>query len=163
MKSIKSFFAIFLLALLFTAFIFPQDKITNGFSVVEYLGTAANSSQKTAYINLSGWTQVDSVVVSIGATNETDIDTINFHLGMYTSKAFVVEAAAAVLYQAVTINIADAATDIEPLFTSNATKLTKAALRGYDGIKAVIEMASSGNDATDPNAVYILWRIYGVK
>lgn len=170
MKHSKFLFAFVLIALLFSIFSFEasaqrQTKIEKGFSVVEYLGTVANGSQETAYLDLRGWSKVDSVSVSLSATNETDVDTVNFYIGNWTpTGGFVSDAAAGVLYQASTLDVAAGGTDFLNLVTSNATKLTGVALRGCNGVKAVIEMQnSSGNDATDPNALYIAWRIYGVK
>lgn len=140
-----------------------QTKIVKGFSVVEDLGTLANSGQETAYLDLREWKTLDSVVVSLSARGEIDVDTCNFYVGNYTNDGFIVDASAGVLYQAVTLDVAASATDFLLLTTSNATKLTGTALRGVTGIKAVIEGASSGSDATDPNALYICWRIYGTK
>lgn len=161
----KNLFASLLVLFLAVAIIQPQaqTKITKGFSVVEDLGTMANSGQETAYLDLREWKTLDSVVVSLSAKGEIDIDTCNFYVGNYTNDGFIMDATAGVLYQAVTIDLAAAATDFLLLTTSNATKLTGTALRGVTGIKAVIEGASSGNDATDPNALYICWRIYGTK
>lgn len=167
MKKYIAIFAILMLVVTlfqFESFAQRQTKITKGFSVSEYLGTVANSSQETAYLDLREWSKVDSVVVSLSATNETDVDTVNFYIGNYTpTGGFVSDAAAGVLYQASTLDVAASGTDFLALLTSNATKLTGAALRGANGIKAVLEVSAAGNDATDPNALYINWRIYGTK
>ncbi len=162
MKTINFLIAL-LIMFLFTTLSFAQTKITRGFSVVEDFGTVTNSGQETAYLDLRGWKTVDSVSVALVAVNETDVDTINFYPGVYTGDGFKPDAAASVLYQAVTINIADGSTDVENLVTADATKLTGVALRGFNGVKAVIEIAAAGNDATDPNALYIHWRIWGTK
>ena len=151
-----------ILTLFLSLNLFAQ-KTTRGFSVVEDLGTQANAAQETCYLDLRDWKSVDSVVVSISAVNETDVDTVNFYLGNFTNDGFICDAVAGVIYQAITINIADAATDFELLLTSGASVLTGTAIRGANGIKAVIEVGAAGNDATDPNALYIHWRIYGTK
>lgn len=140
------------------------DQIVRGAFVTQSFGTVANAAQDICYLDLRGWSKIDSVVVSVSAENETDLDTINFYIGNYTGQSgFVSDAVAGVLYQAITINIADAATDFEVLLTSDATVLTGVALRGANYIRAVIEAAAAGNDATDPNAYHINWHIFGTK
>ena len=156
-----SFFLVILIALM-SVMTFGQ-KTTRGFTVVEDLGTQANAAQETVYLDLRSWSRVDSVVVSLSAVGEIDVDTVNFYLGSFTNDGFISDAAGGVLYQAVTLDVAAGATDFEVLLTSNATRLTGAAIRGATGIKAVIEIGASGNDATDPNALYINWCIYGLK
>jgi len=159
----KHFLIALLTLVIFSVISFAQTKSSRGFSVVENFGTVSNAGQETAYLDLRGWKTVDSVSVALVAVNETDVDTVNFYPGVYTNQGFISDAAASVLYQAVTINIADGATDVENLVTSDATKLTGAVLRGFNGIKAVIEVAAAGSDATDPNALSIHWRIWGTK
>jgi len=167
----KKLFGSLIFAILFAFLLTPipeaqaQDKITKGFSVSEYLGTAANGSQKNAYLDLRDWETVDSVGFSFSCTGEIDIDTVNFYPGNYTFKGFKPDAAAGVLYQACAIDLAAGVSDGLVLqVTSNATKLTGAALRGANGIKAVIEIQNtSGNDATDPNELNVNWRIYGTR
>lgn len=151
------------LVLLFAVLAFPQSKQVRGFSVVEDLGTQANSAQETVYLDLRDWKSVDSVTVSLSAVGEIDVDTINFYIGNFTPDGFISDAAAGVLYNAVTLNLADGATDYELLLTTGATVLTSGALRGCNGIKGVIEIAAAGSDATDPNALYIHWKIHGTK
>lgn len=165
-KTICSLAIILLLAFLFVPQLSAQDKEVNGFSVVQNLGTAAVGSQKIAYLDLRGWKTVDSVGVSLSASGEIDVDTVNFYPGNYNNKGFRSDAAASVLYQAVTLDLADGVADGNfPLLTSNATKLTGAALRYCNGVEAVIEVQNTnGSDATDTGQnLTICWRIYGTK
>lgn len=169
MKNLKSFIGIFILLsfafVLFSSQAQAQNNPqTKGYSVVFDLGTVTNSGQETGYLDLRGWSKIDSVTVSLSATNETDIDTVNFFLGNYTQDGFVKDAAAGVIYQASTIDVANAATDFLNLVTSvNTTPLTGVALRGCNGLYFEIEAQATGNDATDPNALYIHFKIHGTK
>lgn len=167
MKQTKIFSFLMVLILLAGTLFAQTDKTTTGevkkgAYVTQSFEGVANSATDICYLDLRGWKTVDSVVVSIAVENETDIDTVNFMRGTYFD-GFISDAAAGVLYQAVTLNVADAATDVEPLLTSNATVLSKAALRGFNYIKATIEAGAAGNDATDPNAMYLTWQIFGTK
>lgn len=163
MKKLFVLFSIILLLFAFTDINAQQNPETEGFSVCFDLGTIANSTTYTGTLDLRGWSKIDSVTVSVSATNETDIDTLNMWVGNYTQDGFVSDAAAGVLYQAVSLNIADNASDFINLVTSNATKLTGSALRGANAVYFEVESASSGNDATDPNAAYIVFHIHGTK
>ena len=167
MKS-TNFLIALLMVFIVTAFIAQPVKaqpqqVVKGFSVTENLGTQANAAQETFYLDLRGWKSVDSVSVSVSCTGEIDVDTVNFYIGNFTSDGFISDAAGGVLYQAITLNVAAAATDFELLVTSNATVLTGVALRGCNGIKAVVEVGAAGNDAADPNALYFHWKIHGTK
>ena len=164
----KTMFASILIAFMLFAFITPQiqaqqNPLTKGYSVVFDLGTVANSSKKTGTLDLRGWSKVDSVTVSISASNETDIDTVNFWVGNYTQDGFIKDAAAGVLYQACALDIAVNITDFINLVTTGATRLTGSALRGCNAVYFEVEAASSGNDATDPNAAYLHFKIHGTK
>lgn len=164
-----NFLITMLMVFILTAFISPPVKAqlqqrVRGFSVTENLGTQANSAQETFYLDLRGWDTVDSVTVSVSCTGEIDVDTVNFYVGNWTNDGFIPDAAAGVIYQAITLNVAAAATDFELLVDANdITVLTGAAIRGANGIKAVLEVGAAGNDATDPNALYFQWRIHGTR
>ena len=164
-----NFLIAMLMVFILTAFIAqpvnaqPQKKVS-GFSVIENLGTQANSAQETFYLDLRGWKSVDSVTVAVSCTGEIDVDTVNFYIGNFTNDGFIPDAAGGVIYQAITLNVAASATDFELLVdANNVTVLTGAALRGANGIKAVVEIGAAGNDATDPNALYFHWKIHGTK
>lgn len=165
----KKFLFGFLALVLFTSFSFAQSDATSsiktvkGYSICFDFGTIANSGQETGYVDLRDWQSIDSVTVSLSASNETDIDTVNFWVGNWTNDGFISDASAGVLYQASTLDVAASATDFLNLVTTNATRLSKANLRGATGVKFQIEAQSSGNDATDPNALYIVFRIFGTK
>lgn len=168
MKNLKSLIGIFILLsfafVLFSSQASAQNNPqTKGYSVVYDLGTVTNSTQETGYLDLRNWQKIDSVTVSLSATNETDIDTVNFWIGNYTQDGFVKDAAAGVIYQASTLDVAAAGTDFLNLVTSNATPLTGLALRGCNGVYFELEAGASGNDATDPNALYIHFKIHGTK
>lgn len=164
-----NFLIAMLMVFILTAFISPPVKAqpnhqVKGFSVTEKLGTQANAAQETFYLDLRGWKSVDSVTVSVSASGEIDVDTVNFYIGNWTQDGFKPDAAAGVLYQAITINLADGATDFELLVASNATVLTGVALRGANGIKAVLEVGAAGNDATDTGqGLWFHWKIHGTK
>lgn len=169
----KKFLFGFIALVLFTSFSFAQtisnttstvtEKTVRGYSVCLDFGTVANSVTETGYVDLRDWKSVDSISVSISGYNEVDIDSVNFWVGNYTNDGFVVDAAAGVLYQACTLDVAASGSDFLNLVTSNATKLTKLALRGATGIKVQLESQATGNDATDPNACYLMFHIYGTK
>jgi len=169
MKS-TNFLIAMLMVFTLTAFILPpvnaqlQQKV-RGFSVTENLGTQANAAQETFYLDLRGWDTVDSVTVSVSASGEIDVDTVNFYVGNFTNDGFIPDAAGGVIYQAITLNLADGVTDFELLVDANdITVLTGAAIRGANGIKAVVEVGAAGNDATDTDqALYFNWRIHGTR
>lgn len=174
MKKFFERFAVVLLALLlFTSFSFAQTisnttsttvkETVRGYSVCLDFGTVANSVTETGYVDLRDWKSIDSIAVSISGYNEVDVDSVNFWLGNYTNDGFICDAAAGVLYQASTLDVAASGSDFLNLVTTNATKLSKVALRGATGIKVQLESAASGNDATDPNDCWLMFHIYGTK
>lgn len=125
-------------------------------------GTVTNSTNEVSYLDLRGWKSVDSVVVSLSASNETDIDSVVFYLGNFGPYGFISDASAGALHQVSSLDVAASGTDFLVLETSGATLLTKSALRGVSAIKAVYK-ANTGNDATDPNKLVAFWRVYGTK
>lgn len=161
----KQFCFAIVLTILLGAFAFAQPNLqVKGFSVIEKLGVQANSEQETIYLDLRGWKSVDSVTFSLSAVGEIDVDTVNFYLGNWTQDGFIPDASGGVLYQAATINLADGVSDFELLVTNTATVLTGVAIRGANGIKAVIEIAAAGNDATDTSqGLWAHWKIHGTK
>lgn len=138
-----------------------RSEVTN-LGVAFDFGTVTNGTNEVSYIDLRGWKSVDSIVVSLSASNETDIDSVVFYLGNLGPSGFIVDASAGALHQVSTLDVAAGGTDFLALLTSDATLLTKAALRGVSAIKAVYK-ANTGNDATDPNKLVAFWRVYGTK
>lgn len=134
------------------------------------LATVANSVDETGYFNdftnfaqKHGYKTVDSIVVELYAENETDIDSFDVYPGFSGQADNVAESfySATVLHYAVTINIADNGSTVELLKSSGATLLTKAALSGFNSLKFITRGAASGNDATDPNKVWVIFFVYG--
>lgn len=167
MKSTKLLIALLMVALLSGISYAQPDQQVNGFSVIQKLGTQADgtgATEETFYLDLRGWKSVDSVTVAVSASGEIDVDTVNFYIGNWTQDGFIADAAAGVLYQAITINLADGVTDFELLVTGNATVLTGVALRGANGIKAEVEVDFTGNDATDTDqGLWFHWKVHGTK
>lgn len=138
-----------------------KSEVTN-LGVTFDLGTVTNGTNEVSYVDLRGWKSIDSIVVSLSASNETDIDSVVFYLGNLGPYGFIADASAGALHQVSLLDVAASGTDFVPLLTSDATLLTKGALRGVSAIKAVYK-ANTGNDATDPNKLVAFWRVYGTK
>jgi hypothetical protein len=167
MKRTWSFIFILFSFLLLTSFSFPQQAAK---PYIMNFGTMAVYTPETGYFQFGkyaeqlGLTKIDSIEVAMYAENEVDVDSVNIYLGVNATNDGVNESAydAVLGTYTVTININDASTDYERLFVSNATIITGAAIRGYNSIKAVV-CPSTGNDATDPNKVWLLFYLYGTK
>ena len=103
------------LIVLFASFSFAQSRVT----VVD-LGTMANSVDESGYFDFSQWSQVDSISVSFIGTGELDVDSLTVYRAAKTPSGYKVDAAVLGNFT-VTLNLAAASTDIEPLFSSDAT------------------------------------------
>jgi hypothetical protein len=158
MKSIKSFFAIFLIALLFVAPVFVAPVSAQGIvGVKSYdLGTVANTVWEgyqaetfAGLIKQFGCNKIDSIIVSITVKNETDIDTLNWYPVNWTADGTAVQGT--VVTYTVTLNIAAAGTGTQVLYTSNHG-VQGASFRGYEGFNWRTRGAVSGNDVDGSNA-----------
>lgn len=142
---------------------FAQSRV-----VVKDLGTMANSSlgsgsDETGYLDLSGWSKIDSISVTFIGKGEMDVDSVDFYGAVKLPNGKFVKDVTIIATATVTLNLADGVYDIEPLKTSDATVLTGAKLRGLNAIYYVTRGAASGNDATDPNNGWLAFQIWGTK
>lgn len=161
MKKLISMF-VFILALSFASaqdrtYVVDFGPITNGVTVTSV----------TKYLKLDGWSKIDSVQITLGVDNETDIDSFDVYVGnafgnretdwdngYYGSTVYHYE---------VTLNVAAAAQGRELLLISNASLLTTVVMRGVNALKFVTRGANSGNDPTDPNRLRAFVQVFGTK
>lgn len=150
---------VILLVALFATFSFAQDRV-----IVKPLGTVANAVDETGFVDLSGWSKIDSISVTLAATGELNIDSVTIYGAAKVSNGKFIPDVTVLGNFTATLDLAAGVSDIEPLFVSNATLLTGAALRGFNAIKYLTRGdADGGNDATDPNAGWLLFQIWGTK
>lgn len=148
---------IFALIVLISLVAFPQR------TVIKPLGTVSNSVDETGYLDLTGWSQIDSISVTFVAKGELDVDSVTVYRAVKVPGVGYKKDITVLGNFTVTLDLADGVWDIEPLFVSNATVLNGAALRGVDAIYYVTRGATSGNDPTDPNAGWLMFQIWGTK
>lgn len=139
------------------SFTFAQDRV-----IVKSLGTMANSVDETGFVDLSGWAKIDSISVTFVGKGEMDVDSLTIYRAAKLPNDKFVPDVSVLGNFTVTLNLAAGVYDLEPLFSSNATLLTGAALRGCNALYYVTRGATSGNDPTDPNRGWILFQIWGV-
>lgn len=129
--------------------------------------TCGNSQSKIFYVDVDKIGEFDSLVVSIVATGEIDLDSLDASAGFYASAGEFnlkgsANTSAFYVYEALsgatlTINLADGVSSI----VQKALTLTKANLTGYNEVKFTLTSASSGNDATDTSQkVLALMTVY---
>lgn len=138
-----------------------QDRV-----IVTDLGTVANSVNETGYVYFGNdWQKIDSVSVTIVASGELDMDSLTLYKANFDPDKGVWYKDVSVLGNfTITLNLADGVKDLEQLYSSNATLLTGASLRGINGVYYLTRGATSGNDATDTGQhAKILWHIWGLK
>ncbi|MGV8131189.1 MAG: hypothetical protein ACP5N7_03780 [Candidatus Pacearchaeota archaeon] len=138
--------------------LFPQSRV-----ITKDLGTMANSVNETGFVDLTGWTKIDSISVTFIGKGEMDVDSLTLYRAVKLPDGTFKKDVSVLGNFTVTLNLADGVYDLEPLFSSNATLLTGAALRGIDAIYYVTRGATSGNDATDPNRGWIKFQIWGLQ
>lgn len=150
------------LFLILSAFAFGQTvSYSDRFITVDF-GTMANSVDETAYVSLKGWSKIDSVSATFVGTGELDVDSVTVYRAVSIESGQWVDVSVLGNFT-VTLDLAAASKDIEPLFSSNATLITGAALRGVNALKFLTRGATAGNDATDPNKGVLLLQIWGTK
>ena len=146
---------LFILPFLFLT-IQAQDRILT----LDY-GTLTTAVPETQYLDLTGWSEIDSISILAIGTGEVDVDSIDIYPTYQDKLGQGVWADVTILGTAtVTLNLAAGVKDIEQLFSSNATILTGAALRGINGLKVTVQPAA-GCDATDPNKFIVAFQIWG--
>lgn len=147
---------------LLTSLSFGQSRV-----IVKDLGTMYNSVLgstyfETGFVDLSGWAKIDSISVTYVGKGEMDVDSLTIYRAAKLPNEKFVPDVSVLGNFTVTLNLAAGVYDLEPLFSSNATLLTGAALRGCNALYYVTRGATSGNDPTDPNRGWILFQIWGV-
>lgn len=158
----KNILAIVLIALV--SFVsFGQSRV-----ITKDLGTMYNSVLgstyfETGYIDLTGWSKIDSISVTYVGLGEMDVDSLTIYRAVKLPNGTFQKDVSVLGNFTVTLNLAAGVYDLEPLFASNATLLTGAALRGVDALYYVTRGATSGNDPTDPNHGWIKFQIWGTK
>lgn len=158
----KNILAIVLVALISFAS-FGQNRV-----IVKDLGTMYNSVLgsayfETGYVDLSGWSKIDSISVTYVGLGEMDVDSLTIYRAVKLPNGTFQKDVSVLGNFTVTLNLAAGVYDLEPLFVNNATILTGAALRGCNALYYVTRGATSGNDPTDPNRGWILFQIWGTK
>ncbi|MCP4394549.1 MAG: hypothetical protein GY804_09830 [Alphaproteobacteria bacterium] len=143
------------LVILFACLSFAQER----FKTLDF-GTVVTATPESQYLDLTGWSAIDSIsIVAIG-TGEVDVDSLDIY-GAYMHPTDGTWVDVTILGTAtVTLNLADGVEDVELLVASNATILTGAALRGLNGLKVTVQPAA-GSDATDPNRILVGFQIWG--
>lgn len=143
----RLFTSVFVLFLMIALQSFAQTK------TVEFADTVSNSKSKSVEITVDG--TVDSVKVSLFASGEIDIDSLDVKLGVITPRFEYQGYRQELTYwgstnttysKTLTINLDSAATS----YTVGSTTIPKSALAGYNLMKLTATAASAGNDATDP-------------
>lgn len=158
----KTIISLFVIGLLLSLAIPVQAQDTR--VIQKNLGTVANSVDETGYVFFGDWDRVDSISISIAAIGEIDIDSLTLYKAVFDADEGKWYVDVSVLGNAtVTLNLAATVDDLEQLYTSNATILTGASLRGINGLYYVTRGATAGNDATDPNEAVINFQIWGVR
>lgn len=151
------------LVVLIASFSFGQDRV-----IVKDLGTMYNSVLgstyfETGFVDLSGWAKIDSISVTYVGKGEMDVDSLTIYRAAKVGNDKFVPDVSVLGNFTVTLNLAAGVYDLEPLFSSNATLLTGAALRGCNALYYVTRGATSGNDPTDPNRGWLIFQIWGTK
>lgn len=133
MKKIFGFIAI---ALLISTISFAQASRTY---TLQY-GLLTAYTTETQYLELSGWSEIDSIstfaVAKGGTGNLCEVDSVVFYVGAKTKSGVAYSTTA--LMNLCTLDPAATVTSYELLVTSDATKLTGAVLRGANMIKCVV-------------------------
>lgn len=138
---------LFLFLFLFVGVISAQNYVTI------YDSVASNSGSRTSYIYLpsSSVFKVDSIGLQIIYEGEIDVDKLIVTKGTRDGDGTFV-AIATPDSTTITVNNA-AATNTAESYTP--TSLSLIDLRNIDWIRVVVQPASSGNDATDPNRLWV--------
>lgn len=156
-----------LIVILLVAFLsiasFGQSRV-----IVKDLGTMYNSVLgstyfETGFVDLSGWSKIDSISVTYVGKGEMDVDSLTIYRAAKLPNDKFVPDVTVLGNFTVTLNLAAGVYDLEPLFASNATLLTGASLRGCNALYYVTRGATAGNDPTDPNRGWLLFQIWGTK
>lgn len=126
---------------LIVALLFSMNSLAQPYRVYTLpYGLLTAYTTETQYLDLSGWAKIDSVTTFAlakgGVGDLCEVDSIVFYTGAKTTNGFGFNSTA--LTQLCTLDPAASATTWERLVTSNATKLTGAALRGCNMIKCVV-------------------------
>jgi len=154
MKTLKSFLAIFMIALSFVILSGVEGQAQGIVGVKSYnLGTIANtvweSYQYDTFKGLLkefGCTKIDSIIISMTVEGEADVDTLNWYPVNWTSNGTAV--VGTVKTFTVTLNVA-------------AAGIASSLWRGYEGFTWRTRGAASGNDATDPNNCKVTLTFFG--
>jgi hypothetical protein len=147
---------------LFAAPIFSQGIV----GVKSYnLGTVANSVDEAyTYETFAGLlkqfncAKIDSMVFSVTAVGELDVDSLDWYPVNWTSTGTAVKGT--VKTHTVTLNIAAAGTGTEVLLVTG-TGIASSLWRGYEGFGFMTRGAGSGSDATDPNNLKVTITFFG--
>lgn len=166
MKLHKSLLAIWMI-LLFALFIVPTETSAQGIVGVKShnYGTVANSVDE-AYVSYTwvgllkefGCNKIDSLVISLTAVGELDIDSLMWYPVSWTTGGTAVKGTVA--FRTVTLNLAAGVAGKEVLYSANAG-IASALWRGTEGFTLFTRGAAAGNDATDPNSLKVTITFYG--
>src|ERR1035437_5669953 len=142
MKTLHALSVILMAALLFAVPV--TVKAQSSYQVINF-GTVANAITGTQYLNLTGFTKVDSVVcVLVDKAQNINVDSLNFYPGVSIPGLY--EGANGSYSTSVTTQISTlAAVGNQLLLTTGATPLTAAVLRGYNFVKVTMAGSPTGN------------------
>ena len=142
----------------------PEVKAQQSLTIIG-ADTLGNTDTDTHYLDLWKIGEFDSLVVSLYAMGEIDIDTLYVNGGVYfqsvpykgSSVNVTDYTAAKIAGVNISMNYADG-TDGE---TADCFTITKAAVQGYNKLQFKITSNASGNDGLDDYQKYILYyRLY---
>ena len=132
----KKLFGFLVIALLLSVVSFAQPYRVYNLSY----GLLTAYTTETQYLDLGGWESIDSVstfaLARGGVGNLCEVDSIVFYVGAKTRNG--VGFASTAYTQLCTLNPTASTINYESLLTSDATKLTKAVMRGVNMIKCVV-------------------------
>ena len=149
---------VFLIAFLLSASFLQAQK-----TYVLTADSVSNSQTKTGnnyYINLEKFAPYDSISLSIYASGEIDLDSLDVQGGVFvanydykgsTQSNFSVYEA--LTGATLTINNADGVAT----YVQNVLTITKAAATGYNRLKVSVVSAAAGNDKTDTGQKFIVF------
>lgn len=148
----KKYFLVSVILLMFSVFVFPQAK--QEYELMINGTTVANSSKKVAYLyDLSGSDlklTTDSVSFKLIASGEIDLDRFIVTPGILYNDTFYATGSA----DTTTLTI-DNAASVTTAVIEKAITTGSNDLEGVEVLKVSVEAAASGNDASDPNALYL--------
>lgn len=105
-----------------------------------------------------GCIKIDSIIVSMTVSGDTDVDTLNWYPVNWTSGGTAVTGTVKTF--TVTLNVAASGTGTERLFVTNAG-IASSLWRGYEGFGWRTRGAVAGNTPAEPNNCKVTFTFFG--